>query len=364
MCTCEELEIIINDGDLRFKTVKVIPDEPHSPYGHAKMMTIKENDGGLCPVSIGVCGGPCNWVFDFGIGSGHRVDRVHNISAICDLCNISETQSANEPRPGHYRKSRDASNNSHSSASIQLVIYLKIGQHTFQPVATLHNGIKISMNTRSEILHIVTAEILRLDNSRILRIAVDGVDGSGKTTFADEIASLMRGKGRQIIRCSVDDFHNPKAVRYCQGRQSPKGFFEDSYNYHALRSYLLDPLSPGGNALYRTAIFDVQTDRHVVSEPEFASADAILIIDGIFLHRPELRDYWDYSIFLHVPFDISIPRGAQRGPGYGSPDPDAASNQRYIEGQKLYLSACTPERIASVVIDNSKLDAPNIIKRF
>ena len=87
---------------------------------------------------------------------------------------------------------------------------------------------------------------------------------------------------------------------------------------------------------------------------------AILLFDGIFLHRPELLAYWDYSIFLEVRFAISIPRGAQRGEG--SPDPEAPSNHRYIQGQQLYVETACPQRHAAVVINNEDLDRPFIIR--
>jgi hypothetical protein len=51
---------------------------------------------------------------------------------------------------------------------------------------------------------------------------------------------------RSVIRASVDGFHNPRAVRYEGGRYSPEGYFENSYNYAALKQCFLDPLSPGG----------------------------------------------------------------------------------------------------------------------
>lgn len=74
-----------------------------------------------------------------------------------------------------------------------------------------------------------------------------------------------------------------------------------------------------------------------------------------------MRGYWDYSVFLEVGFEVSIPRGAQRGPGYGSPDPHAESNRRYVEGQKLYLSECNPKAHASVVINNENLADPYFV---
>ena len=89
--------------------------------------------------------------------------------------------------------------------------------------------------------------------------------------------------------------------------------------------------------------------------------DSILVFDGIFLHRLELRHYWDVSVFLKVGFSTSIPRGAARGEG--SPDPQALSNRRYVEGQKLYLRGCTPERHATFVVNNEDLTAPYIVSR-
>ncbi len=196
----------------------------------------------------------------------------------------------------------------------------------------------------------------------MLRVAVDGVDGAGKTTFADELATCLRQQTRPVIRAGVDGFHHPREVRYRRGRGSPEGFFLDSYNYEALREALLDPLSPGGSGWFRTAIFDHVQDSAVVAPKQLAAPDALLVFDGIFLHRTELRAYWDFSVFLDVPFEISIPRGAGRGPGYGSPDPTASENRRYVEGQRLYFRECEPADHATLVIDNGNLAEPRIVR--
>jgi uridine kinase len=95
-----------------------------------------------------------------------------------------------------------------------------------------------------------------------------------------------------------------------------------------LKAALLDPLSPTGTRRYRVAIFDHRTDETVDLPEQVASGGEILLFDGIFLHRPELRSYWDHSIFLQVAFRVSIPRGAQRGEG--SPDLAAPANRRYV----------------------------------
>ena len=89
---------------------------------------------------------------------------------------------------------------------------------------------------------------------------------------------------------------------------------------------------------------------------------AALIVDGIFLHRAELRSFWDLSVFLKVDFDVSMPRGAQRSPAFDSPDPAAPLNQRYVGGQMRYFRECAPEHHADIVIDYNDLHQPKILK--
>ncbi len=83
--------------------------------------------------------------------------------------------------------------------------------------------------------------------------------------------------------------------------------------------------------------------------------------DGIFLHRPELKDKWDLSIFLDVAFDVSIARCARRDRSFGPLDPRATENRRYVEGQRIYLRQCDPRRCATIVIDNNDLAVPRVV---
>lgn len=209
-------------------------------------------------------------------------------------------------------------------------------------------------------MRVLALRLNALKPCRRLRIAIDGVDGAGKTCFADELAAVLASGPREVIRASVDGFHRPRAERYARGRHSPAGFFFDSYDYATLKQRLLDPLGPEGDGRYCAAAFDHLSDMPV--EPSWleAAPTAMLLFDGIFLQRPELNAGWDLRIFLAVDFAISIPRGAQRGTG--DPNPAAAANQRYIEGQKLYLQSCRPEQRAELVIDHTDLDRPLLRK--
>ena len=193
--------------------------------------------------------------------------------------------------------------------------------------------------------------------SPVTRVAVDGIDGAGKTTFADELAGVLRDRDLPVIRASVDGFHHPREIRYRRGRDSSVGYYLDSFDYDRLRRFLLDPLSPGGTGSYIPAVHDVASDQTVGLEPEQTADGSVLVFDGIFLHRPELVGYWDCSIPLTVDRPIAVERMRQRD---GAVDA-TLERARYAEGQRLYLESCSPHELATVVVDNNVLDEPKLL---
>ncbi|MCR6688733.1 uridine kinase [Cellulomonas sp.] len=213
---------------------------------------------------------------------------------------------------------------------------------------------------RDQVLEVVAERVGALrGRGRPVRVGVDGADGAGKTTFADALGAHLADRDVPVVRSSVDGFHRPRAQRYRQGPASPRGFFEDSYDYAALRRELLDPLGPHGDRRYRTAVHDVRSDEPVDEPVRIAPDDAVLVVDGIFLHRDELAGVWDLSVFLDVPFAVTYARMAVRDAC--PPDPADPANRRYLEGQRLYLAACDPAARASLVVDNTDPAHPQVL---
>jgi uridine kinase len=213
--------------------------------------------------------------------------------------------------------------------------------------------------TRAQLLEEVASRVPPPSGSWWVRVAVDGVDGAGKTTFADELAAVLSAAGRPVIRASVDGFHHVREVRYRRGRDSWLGFWLDSFDYVRLRSDLLDPLGPGGSGRYRGAVHDVETDQMLDRPWAQAPPRAVLVLDGLFLHRDELAGTWDSSVFLDVPFAVSAARMAIRD-GSDS-DPTAPSLQRYVQAQRHYLRTCRPHERATIVIDNTDFHQPTLV---
>lgn len=192
-------------------------------------------------------------------------------------------------------------------------------------------------------------------------MAVDGPDGSGKTTFAVQLAEELRRQGRDAVVIHADHFLNLSGIRYRRGRRSPEGFWLDSYNYAALRRDVLTPLGARGDGRYRPTVIDPYRDVLVRPEPQQAAPGTVVIVEGLFLHRDSLSTCWDYSIFLGVPFAVTARRLADRD---GTPaDPDHPQMRRYVEGQRIYYRSCRPWLRANRVIANSDPGAAKILTR-
>ena len=220
--------------------------------------------------------------------------------------------------------------------------------------------------TRNELLQFLAERILGIQKDSPVLIGIDGVDASGKTTLANELAEYLQDENRNIIRASIDGFHNPEKVRYVKGKDSPEGYYYNSFNHEAIAKVLLNPLS-SGKLEYKTAVFDYRTDSEVVLLTQKATDDSMLIMEGIFLFRPELIKYWDLKIFLDVDFKFTVQRAIKRAAEREHIGSDQEIidkyNARYIPGQKLYLQEANPKDKADIVIDNSEFEKPKIIRR-
>jgi uridine kinase len=224
--------------------------------------------------------------------------------------------------------------------------------------------------SRAELLALLADSVEDRSAGRPVRVAIDGVAASGKTTIADELAVVLRQRGRHVIRACGDGFHRPRNERYRRGQYSAQGCYQDTFDYPALTGLLLDPLGPGGTLEYQTAVFDHHTDtseaielmqlavrRHGMAVRPVAAtapADAVLVLDGVFLLRPELRDRWDLKIHLSVQASEILRRARIRDLGvFGSiEEVDRRYRSRYLPAQEIYQADDRPMEQADFIVIN------------
>lgn len=211
------------------------------------------------------------------------------------------------------------------------------------------------------VLGLIASNILSIKSSLPLLIGVDSKDASGKTTFANNLSStLQKRTDREIIRVSLDDFFQPRSVRSRQENQA-SGCYEDTFNIKGIIGHLFASIKTDGT--YTAKIFDYETDSSVKIKSTRASLNAVFVIDGVFLQRPEFREYWDYTILLDVSDDTAIKRGSIRDTSRIG-NIEAARQKyidRYIASQNIYYDECNPREKANIIIDNTDYENPIVI---
>jgi uridine kinase len=81
----------------------------------------------------------------------------------------------------------------------------------------------------------------------------------------------------------------------------------------------------------------------------------VVVADGIFIHKPELRDLWELSIFLTGDRQTLLERAIARD---GMRERYAT---RYFPGETRYLEEVGPAALADVVIDTTDPARPRLV---
>jgi uridine kinase len=216
------------------------------------------------------------------------------------------------------------------------------------------------MTARAAVLAEVADRLVRRQVEHPLRVGVDGVCGIGKSRFADDLAAVVRDRGRPVVRVDSDGFHHVRARR----RRNPdpaRGYYEDAYDFDALAERVLRPLGPGGDRRYAVAVHDLDSDE-VREEWAVAEPDAVVLFDCTFLQRGALRALWDEVVFLDGALASAQGRGVARDAAAlgGEAAAQAAYDSRYMAACRLYLAEESPRERASVVVRHDDPLAPTV----
>lgn len=218
-------------------------------------------------------------------------------------------------------------------------------------------------DARAQLLDTIGAHLVGRLSDHPLRVAVDGITGCGKSTFAAELVAAVGGAGTASIHLSTDDFHHQRAHRH-RDPDPARGYYRDAYDLDSFRTFVLDPLGRGGDRCYRPRRHDLDTD-HVLDEPPvLAPITAIVVVDGSFLQSSALTNAWDEVVYLETSFPRAAERAAQRDAKlFGSEvAARAAYATRYHAACRLYLNDVAPQRMATVVVDNNDIARPRLLR--
>jgi uridine kinase len=171
-------------------------------------------------------------------------------------------------------------------------------------------------------------------------VGIDGRGGSGKSTIGRALSALTDSS----VVIEFDDFYRPSAQR---GRLSEEGGGEigGNFDWRRVRDQVLAPLAADQPARYQR--YDWGGDR--LAEWHEVQPGRVVIVEGNYTTRSELRHFYDFTIWVEAPHDVRLRRGIERG-GH---DQLARWLEEWIPEEERYIAAEEPEARVDLVLDGA-----------
>ena len=169
--------------------------------------------------------------------------------------------------------------------------------------------------------------------------------------------------GAYLSYYSLDDFKRPWAEAHLYDRMSGEGYYRNAFDLEAIRNLLLEPADPVGSGLVALCSIDPITQVNHSHTRVTMPADGVLIVDGVFALRPELRRHWDLSVWVDIDPELSVRRGTDRDSAReGTDAAETLHRDRYGTAETIYIAEADPVSAADVVIDNTDFEDPRIVR--
>ncbi|MGN0638360.1 MAG: AAA family ATPase [Huintestinicola sp.] len=196
----------------------------------------------------------------------------------------------------------------------------------------------------------VSEEIRKLyDPCRTVIIGIDGLGGAGKSTVSECIKKTFAKTDIQITILHIDDFIQPRAVRYSDKAEEWECYYNLQWRYDYLIDEIIKPIRSGEPFHKKIELYDKDNDCYILSDTDIP-VGSVVIIEGIFLQREELRDLFDFMIYIDVPEETRLKRVLERDGYIGDKEQIAAKyNSRYFPAERYYCEHCSPAENAQLV---------------
>ena len=169
-------------------------------------------------------------------------------------------------------------------------------------------------------------------------IGINGIDCSGKTTFAKLVSKYFTHYKIENVCLDIDNFNNPAIES-----ETYKAFVSDSWDEEDLNKYY-------------ELIINFSDATRAVSESK--KKYSLVILDGIFIYKPQLVDIFDLKIYLDIDISLGRKRFAKRRSIKRDKRPFDIFEEIWVLSHLRYESEVHPKRISDLVIDYNAESQP------
>lgn len=198
-------------------------------------------------------------------------------------------------------------------------------------------------------------------NGRPLIVGITGADASGKSVFATSLERELSARGEDVQLVHVDDFHHQRAHRYGGDLAEHRKYLDQSIDFQALVDSVLSPILHQGELQRTLRHLDIASDQYTVERHYRVSERTVVLVEGVFLLREDIRPFVDLMIFLHASSEQLVRRGMVRDAELLGDDAERRFREKYLPAQAELFSRVPPHEHADIVIDNTDWNTPRVL---
>ncbi|HSX42044.1 MAG TPA: P-loop NTPase fold protein [Candidatus Saccharimonadales bacterium] len=176
-------------------------------------------------------------------------------------------------------------------------------------------------------------------------VAIDGHGGSGKSSFSRDLLTELTENGKKASLVELDGFPDKTTTKALVSRPDVKSYYK--IDIRRIIDTLLKPLLSDNEVTYQ--IEDWWSDR---KEQKTVKPDGIIIIEGCYSLSSELREFYDYKIFIECSPSLCLKRASDRDIAGGG-DPITAPllwKEIYFPNEEAYMKKEDPISVADIII--------------
>lgn len=193
-----------------------------------------------------------------------------------------------------------------------------------------------------------------------LIIGIDGLGGAGKTTIVNSLKLQLNNRDYNTAILHIDDFIHPKNIRYNESKEEWYCYYNIQWRYDYLIKEILMPIKEGIEIDKEIEIYDKDNDIYTLEQIKIPQG-SIILLEGIFLQRKEIREYFDYVIYLDVPKEVRLNRVINRDKYIGnSEEIKSKYERRYFPAEDKYIEEYSPIQNADYVLNYVRKEEENI----
>lgn len=187
-------------------------------------------------------------------------------------------------------------------------------------------------------------------SNRIYVIGIDGLGGAGKSTIVNSLKVQLQKEKYYTYVLHIDDFIHPKHIRYDESKEEWDCYYNIQWRYDYLVKEILSPVKRGDEIYKLIELYDKENDGYI-KQQVLIEHGTVLLLEGIFLQRKEIRRYLDFIIYLDVPQEVRLSRVIKRD-GYigGLKDIKCKYERRYFPAEEKYILDYSPIENADLVV--------------